>query len=136
MILIDTNIFMYAAGSAHKFKANSIKLLRKAAEGLIDSFIDAEILQEILHRYRAINRWEDGKKVYELTRSIMPVVEPVTSDIIDQTYTLLKKYPGIMARDALHAAICISTNADGICTYDRDFKQIFEIKSIQPEDLL
>lgn len=57
MILIDSNIFMYAAGTPHPNKEPSATFLDQVAIGEVDAVIDAEVLQEILHRYRAISRW-------------------------------------------------------------------------------
>ncbi len=56
MILLDANIFMYAGGASHPNKAPSLALLEGVARGEREAAVDAEVLQEILHRYRAIQR--------------------------------------------------------------------------------
>jgi uncharacterized protein len=66
LILIDANILMYAAGAEYPHKAPSVSLLRSIALGELEAAVDAEVLQEILHRYRAIRRWEEGRDVYAL----------------------------------------------------------------------
>jgi predicted nucleic acid-binding protein len=63
VILLDTNLFMYAAGADHPNKAPAGRYLDRVASGEVETAIDAETLQEILHRYRAIRRWEDGRQV-------------------------------------------------------------------------
>ena len=136
MILVDSNIFMYAGGAFHPNKAPSIALLESIATGRVDGVIDAEVLQEILHRYRSIGRWKDGSKVYDLTRKIIPLVFPITVEILDRARALLGKYPRLMARDALHAAVCIGNDVKTICSYDRDFDDIEEITRTEPPDLL
>lgn len=50
MILVDTNILMYAAGASHPCKAPSLRLLERVARGDVEAAIHAETLQEILHR--------------------------------------------------------------------------------------
>ena len=132
MILIDSNILMYAAGVEHACKASSIKYLEYVAEGSIEAVVDAEVLQEVLHRYRSINRWKTGKQVYDLARQLFPVVIPITSDILDRTRTLLDEYKGLMARDALHAAVVKIHAMEAICSFDRDFDQIKTLKRIEP----
>ena len=124
MILIDTNVIMYAAGARHPNKAPSVKLLEEVASGALEATIDVEVLQEILHRYRAINRWEEGKQVYDLTRQLFPVVIPVTAQILDRARRLLDTDPQIMARDALHAAVVMQERLDGVFSFDRDFDRI------------
>ena len=34
------------------------------ADGSVEATIEAEVLQEILHRYRALGRWAEGKVVF------------------------------------------------------------------------
>jgi predicted nucleic acid-binding protein len=127
---------MYAGGASHPNKGPSIALLESIAKGEVDGVIDAEVLQEILHRYRSIGRWKDGSKVYDLTRKIIPLVFPITVEILDRARALLGKYPKLMARDALHAAVCIGNDVQTICSYDRDFDDVEEIKRTEPPDLL
>ena len=132
MELIDANILMYAAGAAHPNKQPSIRLLERVANGEVDATVDAETLQEILHRYRAINRWADGRKVYDLARELFPDVIPVTSAVLDRARTLLDGSTRLMARDALHAAVVLDEGLDGIYSYDRDFDRIPGIRRLQP----
>ena len=132
MELIDANILMYAAGAAHPNKQPSIQLLERVANGEVDATIDAETLQEILHRYRAIKRWADGRKVYDLARELFPDVIPVTSAVLDRARTLLDGSTSLMARDALHAAVVLDEGLDGIYSYDRDFDRIPGIRRLQP----
>lgn len=97
--------------------------------------IDAEVLQEILHRYRAIGRWEDGRRVYDLTRALVPLVVPIGAEILDRARVLLDRYHDLMARDALHAAACQVVGAEALCSYDRDFEQIRDLRRVEPGDV-
>ena len=126
---------MYAGGASHPNKAPSIALLESIATGRVDGVIDAEILQEILHRYKSIGRWRDGFKVYDLTRKIVPMVFPITAEVLDTARALLEAHPKLMARDALHVAVCIGNSVKTICSYDRDFDDVEEIKRTEPPDL-
>ena len=132
MILIDSNIFMYSTGAPHEHKQDATDFLKKVANDDVDAAVDAEVFQEILHRYRAIGRWEDGRKVYDMTRRIVGVVIPIGIEIMDRARSLLDLYPDIMARDALHAAVCRHLGAEGICSYDRDFDRIRNIRRFEP----
>ena len=90
------------------------------------------MLQEILHRYRAIGRWDEGREVYGLVCTIIPIVEPVTREILNKTAELMDRYDQLMARDCLHTAHCMLSNIDGICTFDRDFDVVTEISRVEP----
>lgn len=124
MILVDSNIFMYAAGKSHPAKQPSLTFLESVASGEVDALIDAEVLQEILHRYWALRRPEDGSKVYDLARQIVHTVLPVTVEILDRAHELLRTHPSLSARDAVHAAVVLHHNIEAICSFDSDFDQI------------
>lgn len=132
MILIDANIIMYAAGAAHRHKAASVRILEQVASGDIAAAVDAEVLQEILHRYRAINRWKDGRTVYDLTRQLFPEVIPITAPVLDRARIILDEEGSIAARDALHAAVVMHHGLDAVCSYDRDFDRIAGLVRREP----
>ena len=133
MILVDTNVIMYAAGAEHPHKRPSIALLERVARGDLEATIDAEALQEILHRYRAIGRWEDGRRVYDLARQLFRNVVPVTAEVLDRARRILDTDRRIMARDALHAAVVMSEGLEAVCSYDRDFDRIKGIVRQEPD---
>ena len=131
MVLVDANILMYAAGAEHPNKGPCVNFLEQVAKGSVDAVLDAEVLQEILHRYRALGRWPDGKRLYDLARQLFPVVFPVDVVVLDAARHLLDLHP-LTARDALHAAVVRVNSLDGICSYDRDFDQITGLRRLEP----
>jgi predicted RNase H-like HicB family nuclease len=46
---------------------------------------------EILHRYRAIGRWESGRAVFDLARRVIPTVYPITPETLDLARSLLDR---------------------------------------------
>lgn len=135
MILVDANIVMYAAGADHRNKAPSVAFLRRVANGELEATIDAETLQEILHRYRSIGRWEEGRRVYDLTRALFPAVVPVTAEITDQARRIMDGDRTLLARDSLHAAVVLTQRLEAICSFDRDFDRIPGMVRKEPEEL-
>lgn len=134
MILVDANILMYAAGSEHPNKAPCVAFLDNVAAGNIDAAIDAEVLQELLHRYRAIERWEDGRKVYDVARRIFSLVLPIEVDAVDHARMLLDRHTDISARDALHAAVVLQHGLEAICSYDRGYDSLDDVRRIEPDE--
>jgi predicted nucleic acid-binding protein len=134
LILVDSNVLMYAAGVPHPHKAESLALLERIAKGAVEAAVDAEVLRELLARYRAVGRWADGRRVYDLCRRIIPVVLPVTAEVLDLARSLMDRHPKLMARDALHASVCEHAALDAICSYDRDFDRIPGVRRLEPED--
>ena len=131
MILVDSNI-IYAAGDSHPNKGPSVAWLERVARAEIDAVVDAEVLQEILHRYRAIRRWKEGRKVYDLVRRLVPVVVPVGAEVLDRARALLDEHAHLVARDALHAAVVQEHGLSGICSFDRDFDRIKGLDRTEP----
>ena len=135
MILVDANILMYAAGAAHANKAPSAAYLRRVARGEVTAALDAEVLQEILHRYQAIGRWPQGRLVYDAARRLFPTVIAVDADVLDIARGLMDAHEALSARDALHAAVALRHEAVAICSYDRDFDQIEGLTRIEPREI-
>mgnify|MGYP001285130400 FL=1 len=133
MILVDANVIMYAAGAEHPHKRPSVALLERVARGELEATIDAEVLQEILHRYRAIGRWEDGRRVYDLARQLFRNVVPVTAEVLDRARRILDTDRRIMARDALHAAVVMTEGLEAVCSWDRDFDRIKGLVRREPD---
>lgn len=133
--MIDSNIFMYAAGKPHPNKSPSVDLLDRVARGNLEAFVDAEVLQEILHRYRAIGRWKEGRLVYDLARKLVRTVVPITVEVIDSARILLDESKRLTARDALHVAACQQWGGTAICSYDKDLDDITSVKRVEPQEV-
>jgi hypothetical protein len=80
-----------------------VDFLQEVAERKVKATVDAGVLQEILHRYRALNRWGDGKFVYDMARRIFLSVIPITVAIVDRARMMLDDYDALMARDSVDA---------------------------------
>lgn len=136
MILVDTTVLMYAAGTDHPHRAPSIRFLEAAALGEIEAAVDAEVLQEILHRYRAIGRWEQGRVLYDATRRLLTDVFPISAEVTDRARHILSVTEGVSARDAIHAAVVALEGLEGICSFDRGFDRIPDIRRLEPSFIL
>ena len=124
MILVDSNVLMYSAGAEHPNKAPAVQFLKRVAAGETEATVDAEVLQEIIHRYRALNRWDEGRKVYEVARGLFPEVLAITGVVMDRAKQLVDEDSTVSARDAVHAAVVAVYRLEGICTFDGDFDRI------------
>jgi predicted nucleic acid-binding protein len=123
---------MYAAGVQHPNKASCVTFLERVAKGEIEAALDAETLQEILHRYRALRRWAEGRCVYDQARKIFPTVLPIGSETVDLARELMDRHRQITARDATHAAVVLTHHFQAICSFDHDFDAISAIRRVQP----
>lgn len=96
----------------------------RIAAGQMDAAIDAETLQEILHRYRSLQRWDDAERVYDLARSIFTDVLAITTDVMDEARRILASDRTVITRDAVRAAVVRVYRLEGICSFDQDFDRI------------
>ena len=120
-VFIDTNIPMYAAGNEHPNKEPSIKILEKISKGQIFGVTSAEVLQEILHRYQSINMLSSGIEIFEEFSNIVDEILPINFKILETAKNILTGNPGILTRDAIHAATIEYYNIDYIATFDKHF---------------
>ena len=112
---------MYAAGQPSPQKEACLQFLKKINEQVREAASSAEVLQEILHRYRAIQKWDEGIKVYEAFRSLPIRWLEILPDDVDCAKDLLCGHPTLSSRDALHLAVMQRNEIKKIATYDRGF---------------
>lgn len=132
-IFIDTNIPIYAAGAAHRYKQPAtavIDLIWRNAEFFLS---DAEVLQEILHRYVAIKRWTQGRLVLKEFSEVMEGrIEPLLPSDVGLAAMLADTYPGLDARDLIHLAVMKRMGVTRIITADGDFEDLPGIERLDP----
>ena len=132
-IFLDANIPMYAAGSEHEFRAPCIELLGLVARHPLSFITDAEVLQELLHRYSAIRRWERGAAVLnEFALTMRGRVEPIVADDVEWAASLVTRHPRLSARDAIHAAVMRRLGIERIASTDGGFNGIPGIQRLDP----
>ncbi len=98
MILVDTNVPMYLVGDDEKHKARTERLLDHAVTNRERLVTDAEVFQEILHRYTAINRLEAIQPAFDLLHGIVDEIFPIDVSAIESAKTLVLGYRHLSAR--------------------------------------
>jgi uncharacterized protein len=121
VILVDSNVPMYLVGADHPHKVDAQRLLERcvaAGERLVS---DAEVLQEILHRYVAIKRREAITPAYEALLAVVDDVLAIDRAILLRARELVLAYEEASARDALHVAVMERHRIEAILTFDKGF---------------
>ncbi len=135
-IFIDANVPMYAAGRSHALREPCIQILTLAAQRPRAFFTDAEILQELIHRYVAIQRWTESREVFYGFASLMRGrIEPVYARDVEQAAALADRSLGLSARDLLHAAVMARVGADRLISADQDFDRVAHLSRLDPMDV-
>lgn len=135
-IFIDANIPMYAGGQLHPLKRPCAEILVLIGEEQARFSTDAEILQEIIHRYMAIGAWVTrGSLIFEEFSAIMSGrVEPMTVNDVNHAAGLAGVYTGLSARDLIHIAIMDRIGSDTIVSADQSFDQVTALRRLDPID--
>jgi uncharacterized protein len=121
MIFIDSNIPMYLVGAAHAHKVDAQRLLERsiaAGERLVTS---AEVLQEILHRYVAVERRDAMQPALDAVLGVVDEVFPIELVDVEQAKRVLDGMPALSARDALHIAVMRRRKVSRIMSFDSGF---------------
>jgi predicted nucleic acid-binding protein len=121
LILIDSNIPMYLIGTPGPQKTDAQRMLEKLLSQRERLVTDAEVLQEILHRYGAINRRHDIQPAFDAILKAIDEVLPVDRDVIERAKQIVLGYRRLSARDAIHLAVMEKHGIERILTFDEGF---------------
>ena len=121
MIFVDSNIPMYLVGAAHPHKSDARQLLEAAVSAAERLVASAEVLQEILHRYVAIDRRDAIQPAFEALRGVVDEIFAIDETDVERARALVLGLPGLSARDALHAAVMEHHDVERIMTFDQGF---------------
>ena len=121
---------MYLVGGPHENKEHAERLLRKLVDRNRHLATDAEVLQEILHRYHAINRHDAIGPAFAILTEAVDSILPITADDVQEARHILETRVGLSARDAIHAAIMNRYEITEIFTFDSAFELLPGIKRI------
>jgi predicted nucleic acid-binding protein len=124
LILVDSNIPMYLVGAVHPNKEAARRALEEAVAAGESLCTDAEVLQEILHRYSAIGRPQDIDPAFESLLAVVDVVYPIERADVERARRLLHTTPTLSARDAVHIAVMHGRDIGRILTFDTGFDGI------------
>jgi predicted nucleic acid-binding protein len=121
LIFVDSNIPMYLIGPPHPHKEDSQRLLARCATRRQRMVTDAEVLQEILHRYVAIDRRDAIQLAFDALLGVVDGVFPVDLPAVERAKAILADRRRLSARDALHLAIMERNGVEEILTFDAGF---------------
>jgi predicted nucleic acid-binding protein len=130
VIFVDSNVPMYVVGGEHPNKARARVLLERAIADGERLVTDVEVLQEMLHRYAAIQRLDAVQPALELVLGVTDEVFPVElADVLRARDVLLGR-TGLSARDALHVAVMERHGVERILSFDRDFDRYPQVTRV------
>ena len=130
---IDANVPIYAAGRSHPLKSPCIEVLFFAADHPQAFVTDAEVLQELLHRYLALHMWPQGREVLQRFGLLMRGrVEAIHAADVHRAAVLADIQEDLSGRDLLHAAVMERLSVRHVISADTDFDRLPDVERLDP----
>ena len=130
MIFVDSNIPMYLVGAAHPNKNGARQALEHAILSGERLVTDAEVFQEILHRYVAIARRDAVQPAFDALLGVTDQVFPIELTDVERAKAGVQARNQLSAREAIHVAIMQRHGIARILTFDSAFDAVPGIKRI------
>jgi len=121
VILVDSNIPMYLVGAPHPHKADAQRLLERLITDRQRLLTDAEVLQEILHRYVAIDRRDAIQPAFDALLGVVDQVLAVDGTVVQRAKQIVLGYRQLSARDAVHLSVMEQNGIERILSFDSGF---------------
>lgn len=112
---------MYLVGASHPHKADAQRLLESLVSDRQRLVTDAEVLQEILHRYTAIDRRDAIQSAFDALLGVVDEVLPIDQDATERAKQIVLGHGQLSARDAVHLAVMSQHGIQRILSFDSGF---------------
>lgn len=124
MILVDSNVPMYLIGAAHPNKVRAQFLIEKLMTERRRLVTDAEVLQEILHRFVSINRRDAIQPAFDALLEVVDQVFAIDKDVVNTAKQVVLGYSKLSARDGVHVAVMRRNEITEILSFDSGFDAV------------
>ena len=112
---------MYLIGAAHPHKTDAQILLERLIGAGQRLVTDAEVLQEILHRYTAINKRDAIRPAFQVTFDIIDEIFSIGKPEVLRASEIVQNRAATSARDAVHISVMERHGIRSILSFDCDF---------------
>jgi predicted nucleic acid-binding protein len=130
--LVDTNVFVYARGMEHRYRAPCRAILEAAQERAIWLEASVEMVQEFTHillrrgiaRPAAVEEAEDVRAQCRL--------HDFDSGVLSEALRLLRDHDALGVRDAVHAATAVRADLEAVISADTAFDALENPRRVDP----
>ena len=119
MIFVDSNVPLYLVGAPHPNRELLAAFLRHWPDE--DYVTSAEVYQEIMHRFVAIDRRAAIEDAFRLLDDLVVSVVPIQRSDVDAAWEIAMLQPKLSARDCLHLGVMQANGVNRILTFDNGF---------------
>jgi uncharacterized protein len=124
MTFVDSNVPMYLVGAPHPHKADAQRRLEEAVSHGERLVTDAEVFQEILHRYVAIGRRDAIQPAFDALLGVVDEVFPIELADVERAKGVILERAALSARDGIHVAVMERRRINRVLSFDTGFDSI------------
>lgn len=114
---------MYLVGAPHPNRLVARALLNEMVAARQRLVTDAGVLQEIVHRFAALQRTDALPVALQVARDLVDAVFPIGEGQVMRAAEIVRSPLGLSARDALHIAVMEEHGIRRILTFDSAFER-------------
>ena len=115
---------MYLVGAAHPHKSDAQRRLERLINDRERLVTDAEVLEEILHRYVAIKRLDAIQPAFDAILRIVDEVIAIDLAAVEKAKQVVLAYRHLSAPDAVHLAVMEQRGISRIFSFDFGFDTV------------
>lgn len=115
---------MYLIGAAHAHKSDAQRRLERLINDRERLVTDAEVLEEVLHRYVAIQRLDAIQPAFDAILKIVDEVIAIDRKVAERAKQIVLAYRHLSARDAVHVAVMEQHRITRILSFDTGFDNL------------
>jgi uncharacterized protein len=124
VVFVDANVAMYLVGAAHPNKIDAQRRLERLVVERTRLVTDAEAMNEILHRYTALDRRATIQPAFDAMLGVVDEVLPIGRETLEHAKQLVLQYPTLSVRTALHVAVMQLNRIETALSFDVGFERV------------
>lgn len=125
MTFADTNVFMYAVGDPHPLQQSAWDFFDGSYLDGVQLCTSAEVLQELVHAYLRVRRYDTLDRALDLVRRYGVEVWALEQEDVLLARELHEQFPSLSARDLCHLASCQRRGIGEMMTFDQTLASVF-----------
>lgn len=133
MIVVDTNVLVYAVGAEHPLREPSRRIIDAAGSAAVQATTTAQVIHEFLHVYARRRSREEATAAAKRQLALFePLLTPADADV-SAAIDLYARHAQLDSGDALLAAIVLGNpEVDALVTADQGFAAVPGLALLDP----
>lgn len=134
MIVLDTTVLVYAAGTEHPLRDPCRRIVDAVAQAALTATTTVEVVQEFVH---VRSRRRDRDDAAELGLACADLLSPlltVSGDDLRAGLRLYRHANRLGAFDAVLAAAALAAQAEALLSADGAFAEVVGLRHLVPDD--